>query len=724
MAKKIRFPLEMDNGIEVRSMEELRENFSLSKVMCYLRDGKLITWLRDRYVNDIADLIEELDFQDEELAKKVLEIFDISYDELTEKELEKALERAERILKLKEYTDDRQYDKVIDNVAFNQDELYDLLDENATTIYLCGEKFSIPLSKSGIKYVGINSPLVVIDSKVEVDWLERNITVENVEFDDKYQEIMNANKKVEADSSSTKKELLLTLDEKRLMILSKEPDMIDWSEDDEKVYVLCKGKSDKGGYDCNIYDNTLQKLETLYVYIDEWNGFGIGLLISSLRLSVSPEKKVISMDKSHIYFFGKKSDELYQANFDGTNCRCIYKITSSKTVYPILVKEGVFYYGKQCNRVDSGGIVHTSYDIYLFSVYNGMEKKICTNINFLTYDSIYMYMVEQIADREYHIHQFSFDAKVDLIPRKGFIDSKPNNFKIQNEYLVYQSDDNVKKIISEVDSIYGIATKEECESAGLLETQKEPEDGVNDNWKCKLLNSGSLVAWKGNYSENYEIVSNCNSYVQQDSNIFYLLHNGTFGKYNIETMQKTEFEIMVERTSSTNHSYAVIGDIVYFIKRGEPWDFGVHKKLYEFNVLDNSVRVISYEFDEEICSIINHKGTIFVQEGLCKQNIIYKNQLGKWRILLERIAAYCFEDNYIYYVKDEIGDSYSFCAYHVFYKMNLESKEEYKISEVKFDTSGVSENGDGFMEKIEIRDDKLLYQEGNRSYGRIKEIQL
>lgn len=94
--------------------------------------------------------------------------------------------------------------------------------------------------------------------------------------------------------------------------------------------------------------------------------------------------------------------------------------------------------------------------------------------------------------------------------------------------MVYQSNDNGKKIISEIDSIYGIATKEECESAGLLETQKEHEDGVNDSWKCKLLNNDSLVAWKGNYSENYEIVSNCNSYVQKNSNIFYLLHNGTF----------------------------------------------------------------------------------------------------------------------------------------------------------------------------------------------------
>ena len=33
MAKKIRFSLEMEQGVEVRSLEELRENFSLERVV-------------------------------------------------------------------------------------------------------------------------------------------------------------------------------------------------------------------------------------------------------------------------------------------------------------------------------------------------------------------------------------------------------------------------------------------------------------------------------------------------------------------------------------------------------------------------------------------------------------------------------------------------------------------------------------------------------------------
>ncbi len=193
MAKKIRFPLEMDNGVEVRDMEGLREHFSLAKVLEYFENGKLAVWLWDHYENDIADAVEVLEKDEQELAKKLSEIFDVPYDEDAEEELEKAAERAERLKRLKEYTEDEQFWYKVDNVAFEQDELYDLLDEDAETIYLCGERFSIPLSKSGVQYIGINNPTVVVDSKVWVDWEEKGISLEGVVFDDKYQKIVNEN---------------------------------------------------------------------------------------------------------------------------------------------------------------------------------------------------------------------------------------------------------------------------------------------------------------------------------------------------------------------------------------------------------------------------------------------------------------------------------------------------------------------------------------------------
>ena len=109
MARKIRFPLEMGQGVDVRSLEELREKFSLSHVLMYISNGKLVTWLRDRYEDDIADEIEKLDSSDSDLSKKVCEIFDVQYDESADEDIEKIKEKSERLRLLKEYTSEQKY---------------------------------------------------------------------------------------------------------------------------------------------------------------------------------------------------------------------------------------------------------------------------------------------------------------------------------------------------------------------------------------------------------------------------------------------------------------------------------------------------------------------------------------------------------------------------------------------------------------------------------------
>ncbi len=273
MAKKIRFPLEMDNGVEVRSMEELRNNFSLGRVLEYIQNGKLVTWLRDRYENNIADAIAELDKTDSELPKKVSAIFDVPYDEKTEDDLKQAAERAERIKHLKEFTDEKQFVDKIDKVAFDQDELYDLLDEEVNEIYLCGDRFAIPLSVQDVSYKGINNPVVVIDSKTEVDWLAKGITLEAVRYDEKYQAVVdsaNATKEVlyeklveTVKKQATKKVSLGTAPEKTYLSF-----MIPVSEREstKRMYALAKDFVENVNYDADadiigmkklVYDNNL-----------------------------------------------------------------------------------------------------------------------------------------------------------------------------------------------------------------------------------------------------------------------------------------------------------------------------------------------------------------------------------------------------------------------------------------------------------------------------------
>lgn len=185
MAKKIRFPLEMKDVVEVRDLDGLKENFSLERVLFYLADGKLETWLRDRYMDELAEAVSGLDKEDAELNRKICDIFEVEYEEEDEADIEKAMERKRKMGLLEEYTDDKQYFDVVDQIAFDQDDLYDLLDEDETVIYLCGDKFSIPLGKQGVSYIGVNNPTVVISSKEIMDFAAKGISFENVKFDGK-----------------------------------------------------------------------------------------------------------------------------------------------------------------------------------------------------------------------------------------------------------------------------------------------------------------------------------------------------------------------------------------------------------------------------------------------------------------------------------------------------------------------------------------------------------
>ena len=64
MAKKIRFPLKLAEGKEVRSLDKFREHFDLETVLEYYKSGKLLTWLEDRYLEGEAEAIQALDETD------------------------------------------------------------------------------------------------------------------------------------------------------------------------------------------------------------------------------------------------------------------------------------------------------------------------------------------------------------------------------------------------------------------------------------------------------------------------------------------------------------------------------------------------------------------------------------------------------------------------------------------------------------------------------------
>ena len=126
MAKKERFPLKMANDVEVRNIDDFKTHFDIDLVAQYFFDGRLLTWLEERYYDEEATEIKKLSSDDEHLEEKLCKIFD--------KETPEEIARRERLNRLKKYTKDETILANVDKVAFDQEELADLLDEDAKEI--------------------------------------------------------------------------------------------------------------------------------------------------------------------------------------------------------------------------------------------------------------------------------------------------------------------------------------------------------------------------------------------------------------------------------------------------------------------------------------------------------------------------------------------------------------------------------------------------------------
>lgn len=185
MAKKIRFPLKMKNGAEVRTLDELKENFDLESVLGYFTDGKLATWLADRYYDEKAEAVSALSADTPELNAKLCNILEVEYqgdDDVAD--LEYIQRRNEKLRILSAYTDNKDILNNIDIVAMSQDELFDILDELPEKVYLYGEKFSIPYGAKNVCYVGVNNPLIILETDKSIDeYEEANIKFQKVRFE-------------------------------------------------------------------------------------------------------------------------------------------------------------------------------------------------------------------------------------------------------------------------------------------------------------------------------------------------------------------------------------------------------------------------------------------------------------------------------------------------------------------------------------------------------------
>lgn len=165
MAKKIRFPLKLADNFQARTLEELKGHFDLESVLGYYKTGKLLTWLEDRYLEDEEEAVRSLDETAADFQRKLCEAVHVAYTG-SDADMEAVQLRQARLAKLRTITDEQEFIDHIDQIAFDQEELADLLDNEEATIYLCGKRFNIPASRMDMTYIGIENPAVHISGKV------------------------------------------------------------------------------------------------------------------------------------------------------------------------------------------------------------------------------------------------------------------------------------------------------------------------------------------------------------------------------------------------------------------------------------------------------------------------------------------------------------------------------------------------------------------------------
>lgn len=195
MARRIKFALEMKDGVQVRDIETLREHFDLESVMGYFLNGKLATWLHDRFHEEEARQVEALQETDTEIHEKLCKILGVSFQELDSTDSPDSIrERNKRMERLKQYTNDPDIIEKVDSVAFRQEDLANLLHDGIEEIYLCGKRFTIPLTVENRKYIGIGKNVeATIPSDEPVDFDELGIQFDNVVFNAEYEKICNEN---------------------------------------------------------------------------------------------------------------------------------------------------------------------------------------------------------------------------------------------------------------------------------------------------------------------------------------------------------------------------------------------------------------------------------------------------------------------------------------------------------------------------------------------------
>lgn len=175
----IRFPLEMANGKMVRELEEFQDNFDFQRAVEYFNIGKLQKWLEALYCDDILEKLETLTLQDDNFFEMFTEALGVKVQEPIDAKEE--IHNAELKEKLQGHVEEDELESRVCITADTQEWLEKRLNDGCKTIYLFGERFTIPKTAQNIQFIGVQkTETVELEVKDKQTFISQNLEFSGV----------------------------------------------------------------------------------------------------------------------------------------------------------------------------------------------------------------------------------------------------------------------------------------------------------------------------------------------------------------------------------------------------------------------------------------------------------------------------------------------------------------------------------------------------------------
>lgn len=181
--KRIKFPLVMKNGAEVRNIEDLRGNFDLESIAEYFSSGKLEKWLENNYYDDILEEVRELDSESEDFGRQLSEALGVEWKPEETVDVQKVMKNVSLKEQIKPFVSDKEVE-AMESIADTQEELEALAKAGNTPIYLFGEHFIIRNWMRNVECIGINEPTVELEITDRTEYRDKKIKLRDVAFAD------------------------------------------------------------------------------------------------------------------------------------------------------------------------------------------------------------------------------------------------------------------------------------------------------------------------------------------------------------------------------------------------------------------------------------------------------------------------------------------------------------------------------------------------------------